>query len=124
MEIGISTASFYPIDTYEALKSIAGFSVKTAEVFFNTFSELNSPYIDRLKKIADENNIKITSIHPLSLIHILKYMTENGYVKGKLNLYNEYYQVVNDSEMIKNLSLKYNIKHDDNTCLLYTSRCV
>lgn len=66
MEIGISTASFYPIDTYEALKSIAGFSVKTAEVFFNTFSELNSPYIDRLKKIADENNIKITSIHPFT----------------------------------------------------------
>ena len=47
----------------------------------------------------------------------IKYMAENGYVKGNLNLYDEYAQVVNDSEMIKNLSLKYNIKHDINILL-------
>ena len=47
----------------------------------------------------------------------IKYMTENGYVKGDLNLYDEYAQAVNDSEMIKNLLLKYNIKHDINILL-------
>ena len=66
MEIGLSTASFYPMDTYKALKHIANFEVKTAEIFFNTFSELELPYISRLKSIAEENNIKITSIHPFT----------------------------------------------------------
>ena len=66
MEIGISTASFYPMDTYKALEHIADFGVKTAEIFFNTFSELEPPYINRIKSLAEENNIKITSIHPFT----------------------------------------------------------
>lgn len=66
MEIGISTASFYPMDTCKALETIARFGVKRAEVFFNTFSELETPYITRLKSIADENGIRIASVHPFT----------------------------------------------------------
>lgn len=77
-------------------------------------------YIEHIKGSEKELAVRYFYFlweHKKLMYDRIKYMTENGYVKGKLNLYNEYYQVVNASEMIKNLSLKYNIKHDDNTLI-------
>lgn len=77
-------------------------------------------YIEHIKDSEKELAVRYFYFlweHKKLMYDRIKYMTENGYVKGKLNLYNEYYQAVNASEMIKNLSLKYNIKHDDNTLI-------
>lgn len=47
----------------------------------------------------------------------IKYMSENGYIKGNLNLHDKYSKAINDSDIIKNLAIKYNLMHNDNILL-------
>ena len=64
MNIGVSTASLYPLETELALENIGKAGVKNAEVFFNCESELKPAFIDILCDIKNEYSINITSIHP------------------------------------------------------------
>lgn len=62
--IGISTACFYPMHLEEALECITKFNVPVCEVFFNCFSELEKPFVTKLKNIADSAGLKVSSVHP------------------------------------------------------------
>ena len=64
MNIGVSTASLYPLETELALKKIGEAGVKNTEIFFNCESELKPAFIDMLIDIKDEYGINVTSIHP------------------------------------------------------------
>ena len=64
MNLGVSTASFYPLETEEALKEIAKGGVKNTEIFFNALCELKPAFIDLLKDITDEYGINVKAIHP------------------------------------------------------------
>ena len=64
MNIGVSTASLYPLETELALEEIGKAGVKTTEIFFNCESELKPAFIDILKDIQNEYGIAIPSIHP------------------------------------------------------------
>ncbi len=64
MNIGISTASFYPLETEVALEKIAKAGVKTCEIFFNCESELKPAFVDILLDIKNHYNIDIVAIHP------------------------------------------------------------
>lgn len=64
MNIGVSTASFYPLETEEALKEIAKGGAKNTEIFFNALCELKPTFIDLLKDITDEYGINVKAIHP------------------------------------------------------------
>lgn len=64
MNIGVSTASFYPLETEEALKEIGKNGVKNTEIFFNAQCELKPAFIDILKDITDEYGINVKAIHP------------------------------------------------------------
>lgn len=66
IDSGISTASLYPLYTEKALKELAVRGVDVSEVFFNSSSELEVPFVKELKNIKDSYNIKIPSIHPFS----------------------------------------------------------
>ncbi len=66
MEIGASTACFYPLETEKALKKLIDLGYKKAEIFFNTVSELETPFISQMKKQADDGGMKILSVHPFS----------------------------------------------------------
>ncbi len=97
MPIGISTASLYPMDTSEALKVIAGFGIKHAEVFINTSSELEKGYLNMLKKTADDNGIKIAAIHPFTSA-FESFMLFSGYKTRFYDMseyYKKYYEAAN-----------------------------
>ncbi len=64
MNIGVSTASLYPLETELALRKIGEAGVKNTEIFFNCESELKPAFIDMLIDIKDEYGINVTSIHP------------------------------------------------------------
>lgn len=63
---GISTASFYPKQTEEALALLAQRRVCATEIFFNSFCELESPFVKELAAIAKSGGVKILSIHPFT----------------------------------------------------------
>lgn len=66
MEIGISSACFYPLVTEKALETLGKGGIKTCEVFINTISETTPQFAKELNKIKNEYGINIVSVHPFS----------------------------------------------------------
>ena len=50
ISFGISSSSFYPLLTEDAVKFLVDNKVPNIEIFFNSFSELNFEYLKKLKK--------------------------------------------------------------------------
>ena len=64
MRIGMSSSCFYPEETEVSLRRIGESGAKTAEIFFNTPSELQGDLLRELCAIRDHYGMEIVSIHP------------------------------------------------------------
>ena len=64
MNLGISTACFYPELTEVCLEKIGKSGIKYTEVFFNASVELEKDFVKELKKIKDYYGISVGSVHP------------------------------------------------------------
>lgn len=64
MNIGVSTACFYPLETERSLELVCKNGVSTTEIFFNALSELDYDFVLKLKKIIEYYGVKVTSVHP------------------------------------------------------------
>ena len=50
MEVGVSTACFYPSPVEDNLDRLAGLGASCAEIFFNTFCEMKPPFTEVLRE--------------------------------------------------------------------------
>ncbi len=67
LEIGISTAIFYPeILTEDAVKKLARKGFNVLEVFANSFFEFSNEYALELRDLADKEKVRINSVHTVS----------------------------------------------------------
>ena len=66
MKIGASTSCFYPLETEKALDKVIELGFPTAEIFFNSSSELHDSFTSEMKKHADDSGVNIVSVHPFS----------------------------------------------------------
>ena len=66
MNIGISTASLYPELLESSLQYLGEKGVKHTEIFLNTFSEMSSDFVAKLREIRDAYGMKITALHPFT----------------------------------------------------------
>lgn len=64
MKIGVSSSCFYPLETEKSLIRLGELGVKTAEIFFNTPSELQKPFLRELNEIRSYYGMEISSFHP------------------------------------------------------------
>lgn len=80
MSIGISTASFYPLETEDAISLISKNKVECTEIFFNSNRELKPSFIDYLLDIINNSPLKITAIHPM-LSFAEPYMIFSDYIR-------------------------------------------
>ena len=94
MNIGVSTGCYFPGYTIDALKAVAATGAKYAEIFFNTDSELNEEYVYELKRIADENGIKVVSVHPFtSAIETFMFWSRSDYkLQDSIKYYENYFR--------------------------------
>ncbi len=65
MKLGISTASFYPLETEYALLEIAKNHIPCTEIFYNAKKELKPYFTDKILEIKNEFGIDIVAIHPM-----------------------------------------------------------
>lgn len=69
MEIGLSSAVFYPeVNTEDTLEIIKSLGFNTAEIFINSFLECEDDFVDKLLIKKNELNLSINSVHALSSI--------------------------------------------------------
>lgn len=64
MEIGASSACFYPLETEKSLLHIAELGFRHCEIFINSPSELSRSFISEIKTIKDAYGMDIVSLHP------------------------------------------------------------
>ena len=107
MNIGVSTASYYPLETELALEEIGKASIKHSEIFFNARSELKPAFCDMLSDIKDHYGITVCSVHPtMSLAE--SFMIFSAYER-------RFYEALEDytrySEIAAQLGAKYIIMH-------------
>ncbi len=107
MKVGISTASFYPMETELALEEIGEAGVKNTEIFFNCESELKDSFIDLLLEIKEKYGLNITAVHPtMSLAE--SFMIFSAYERRFHEALKQYCRY---SEVAKELGAKYIIMH-------------
>lgn len=85
MNIGASSSCFYPLETEKALEKVGKVGIKTTEVFFNSPSELEKPFLKKLLKTKDTYGMDITAVHPFLSF-------SEGY-----NIFSAYYRRFEDS---------------------------
>ena len=66
MNIGISTACLYPMETEKALELLINNHVSLFEIFFNTISEIQPDFIKNLKNIVTSSGGRVKSVHPFT----------------------------------------------------------
>ena len=66
MITGLSTACFYPMTTEESLERTGALGFRTAEIFFNSFSELGGPILKKLEETRARYGIDVVSVHPFT----------------------------------------------------------
>jgi len=107
MDIGISTASYYPLETELALEEVGKTGCGFTEIFFNAESELKDSFVDILLETKEKYGIKIGSIHPtMSLAE--SFMIFSAYERRFYEALEQYRRY---SEVAAKLGAKYIIMH-------------
>ena len=104
MQIGISSSCLYPLLTEESLKTVGKLGAKTAEIFFNSYSELKKPLVNELKNIKDYYGINVRSIHPFTSAYeaVLFFGGYERRLYDGIDFYKNYFEAANElgAEMV------------------------
>lgn len=97
MNIGVSTASLYPLHIEDAFAKLAELGVRTAETFANSTSEAREPYLSQICGIRDKNNMNIVSFHPFSspMESVFLFSTYDRRIDEMMTLYQEFFGAMN-----------------------------
>ena len=76
IELGISSATFYPMLTEDAIDQIIKLGYRKAEIFLNSECEFTPDYIHELHSRLDAGGVEVISVHPYtSAIEALFFFT-------------------------------------------------
>ena len=66
MQTGISTGCLYPMLTEESIHTLTSLGFRLFEIFFNSFSELETDFLDRLHCFLEQQGAAVASVHPFT----------------------------------------------------------
>lgn len=118
MKIGISSASFYPTFTENAVDHIIELGFKNAEIFLNSECEFESAYVSALQNKLVLGGVDVISVHPYtSAIEALYFFTEySRRMDDAVEKYKHYFH------MAEVLGAKYFTFHGDRNIVGTNSR--
>lgn len=107
MNLGVSTACFYPLETELSLENLGKNGIRDTEIFINSLCELKEPFIDMLLDIKNEYQMTVHSIHPtMSLAE--SFMIFSSYERRYRDAADQFRRY---SEIAATLGAKYIILH-------------
>lgn len=106
MEIGVSTACFYPKQTERIPKILKKLGVSCAEVFLNSQSEYAEDYCKSLREELDEAGVRVVSVHGFVAMHEPFLFSE--YSRRAKDAFEIYKKVIRAAEI---LGAKYHTFH-------------
>ena len=66
MEIGVSSACFYPAHTEDGARQLSRLGIRQIELFLNTFQELEPSYAGALRRQLADDGLEVVSLHPFT----------------------------------------------------------
>ncbi len=94
MEIGVSSASFYPMQTEEAIDRIIQLGFRNTEIFVNSECEYHPTFCKNLRKKLDDGGVNVVSVHSYTAaIESLYFFS--GYsrrISDAMDAYNRYFE--------------------------------
>lgn len=93
MKVGVSTACLYPMETKIAVTQLLENGIDLLEIFFNTISEIQNPYILDLDSMLKSFGAQVKSMHPFTSGYE-PYLIFTDYVnryKDSLEFYKNYF---------------------------------
>ncbi len=98
MNIGVSTACLYPVETEKALLGLCEAGIDTLEIFFNADCEMNGSVYKEIKSIIKKYCPTILSVHPYTCA--LETMSLFGNYQRRVDdimeVYKRYFEVMNE----------------------------
>lgn len=97
MNIGVSTASLYPLHIEDAFGKLAEMGVRTAEIFANSTCEAREPFLSQICEMRDSSDMTITSFHPFSspMESVFLFSTYDRRIEEMMTLYREFFGAMN-----------------------------
>ena len=97
MNIGVSTASLYPLHAEDAFRELAVRGIKTIEVFANSTCEAQEPIISQMSDIREEYGITVPSLHPFSspMESVFLFGSYDRRIEEMLTLYRGFFEGMN-----------------------------
>ena len=65
MDIGLSSACFYPLETEKSVVRACEAGAKTIEVFMNANSEFEPQFVKNMAEICKSNGVRVASVHTM-----------------------------------------------------------
>lgn len=111
MDIGISSAVFYPVETEKAIDKIIDLGFKKVELFLNCEREYEDAFIDLIKPKLDSAQVEVVSVHPYtSLMEGMLFFSEySRRTEDGLQMYRKYFHAA------QKLGAKYFTLHGNRT---------
>lgn len=96
MNIGVSTACLYPLETEKALKELAVRGIKNVEIFMNAVNELEGEILSEMLATVEKYSVSVRSVHPFSspmetLFLFGNYPRRTEYL---IDMYKRYFEVM------------------------------
>ena len=94
MLAGVSTSSFFPLETEKALRLLGENGIKNAELFVNDISEIRGAIFSEITSIISGYGMNIVSVHPF-LAPLEDYLLFRDYkrrVDTFLDIYREFFE--------------------------------
>lgn len=94
---GVSSASFYPLHTEDALLKLGEMGVKNIEIFINDYSESKGEIFSQILRIVRQYDMNVVSVHPFPPM-------ESGYLfseydrrsESHMEIYRHYFNCMNE----------------------------
>ncbi|MDR0222468.1 MAG: sugar phosphate isomerase/epimerase [Oscillospiraceae bacterium] len=98
MQIGVSTASLYPMHTEDALLKLAETGVKNAEIFLNSTKELEGGIFSAIKAVVRDYGMNVMSAHPFSspMETLFLFSSYDRRVDEMLDMYKRYFAAMTE----------------------------
>ena len=65
MDIGLSSACFYPLETEKSIVRAGETGVKTIEIFMNADSEFEPAFVKNMADVCNSYGMEVSSVHTM-----------------------------------------------------------
>lgn len=97
IDIGVSTACLYPLETEKALAELAARGIKNVEIFMNAVNELEGDILADMLGTLKKYGVSVKSVHPFSSPMETLFLFGNYPRRAEylLDIYRKYFETMN-----------------------------